>query len=70
MHVVLVEDDNELAARIGRGLTQAGFVVRRAADGAQGLALGLQPKVEVIVLDLDLRGRPGLDILKAWRAQG
>ncbi len=70
MHVLLVEDENELAARITRGLTQAGFVVARAVDGEDGLELGLQPQIDMIVLDLGLPGKSGLEILKEWRARG
>lgn len=70
MHVLLVEDENELAARITRGLTQAGFVVDRAVDGEDGLELGLQPQIDMIVLDLGLPGRSGLDVLKEWRIRG
>jgi DNA-binding response OmpR family regulator len=68
--VLLVEDENELAARIARGLTQAGFVVDRAVDGEDGLELGLQPQIDMIVLDLGLPGRSGLDVLKEWRMRG
>jgi hypothetical protein len=68
--VLLVEDENELAARITRGLTQAGFVVARAVDGEDGLELGLQPQIDMIVLDLGLPGKSGLEILKEWRARG
>jgi two-component system OmpR family response regulator len=70
VHVLLVEDENELAARITRGLTQAGFVVDRAVDGDDGLELGLQPQIDMIVLDLGLPGRSGLDVLKEWRMRG
>ena len=70
MHVLLVEDDNELATRINRGLTQAGFVVERAVDGDDGFELGLQSQMDMIVLDLGLPGKPGLDVLKEWRARG
>lgn len=70
MHVLLVEDDNELAARIARGLTQAGFVVERAANGEDGLDLGLQPQFNIIVLDLGLPGKPGLEVLRELRAHG
>jgi len=70
VHVLLVEDENELAARIARGLTQAGFVVDRAVDGEDGLELGLQPQIDMIVLDLGLPGRSGLDVLKEWRMRG
>lgn len=70
MHVLLVEDDDELASRLERGLKQAGFVVERAADGNDGLELGRQPQMDVIVLDLGLPGRSGLDVLRELRKQG
>lgn len=70
MHVLLVEDDNELATRINRELTQAGFVVERAVDGDDGFELGLQSQMDMIVLDLGLPGKPGLEVLKEWRARG
>jgi len=67
VRVLLVEDDNELAGRISRGLTQAGFVVDRAVDGDDGFELGLQTQIDMIVLDLGLPGRSGLEILEDWR---
>lgn len=70
MHVLLVEDDDELATRIARGLTQASFVVERAANGDDGLEIGLQPQIEIIVLDLGLPGMPGLEVLRQLRARG
>ncbi len=70
MHVLLVEDDDELAARVKRGLTQAGFVVERAVDGDDGLELGMHSHIDIIVLDLGLPGKPGLEVLKEWRTRG
>lgn len=70
MHVLLVEDDDELATRIARGLTQASFVVERAANGDDGLELGLQSQIDIIVLDLGLPGMPGLEVLRQLRARG
>lgn len=70
MHVLLVEDDDELGTRIGRGLTQAGFVVERATNGDDGLELGLQPQIDIIVLDLGLPGMPGLEVLRQLRVRG
>lgn len=70
MHVLLVEDDDELATRIARGLTQASFVVERAANGDDGLELGLQPQMDIIVLDLGLPGMPGLEVLRQLRSRG
>ncbi|MEQ1784638.1 MAG: response regulator transcription factor [Hyphomonadaceae bacterium] len=68
--MLLVEDDDELATRIARGLTQASFVVERAANGDDGLELGLQPQMDIIVLDLGLPGMPGLEVLRQLRSRG
>ncbi len=70
MHILLVEDDDELASRLARGLGQAGFVIERASDGHDGLELALQPQMDVIVLDLGLPGKSGLEVLREIRSRG
>jgi two-component system, OmpR family, response regulator len=70
LHILLVEDDDELAARLERGLGQAGFVVERASDGHDGLELALQPQMDVVVLDLGLPGKSGLEVLRELRLRG
>jgi two-component system OmpR family response regulator len=70
MKVLLVEDDLETATYICAGLGAHGIGVEHAADGALGLALGLSPAYQVIVLDRLLPGRDGLSLLKALRNAG
>lgn len=70
MHVLLVEDDDDLAGRLERGLRQSGFVIERASNGHDGLELALQPQMDVIVLDLGLPGKSGLDVLRDMRSRG
>lgn len=70
MHILLVKDDDELASRLERGLRQAGFVVERASDGHDGLELALQPQIDMIVLDLGLPGKSGLEVLREIRSRG
>jgi two-component system OmpR family response regulator len=70
LHILLVEDDDELASRLERGLRQAGFVVERASDGHDGLELALQPQIDMIVLDLGLPGKSGLEVLREIRSRG
>jgi two-component system OmpR family response regulator len=50
--VLVVEDDEPLAAAVSEGLTAAGFDVQVAFDGADGLALAQQRRFDLIVLDL------------------
>jgi DNA-binding response OmpR family regulator len=66
----LVEDDAGLAAELQKALKSAGFVLDRAGDGITGEALGAGESYDVILLDLGLPGRPGLTVLRNWRARG
>ena len=65
---MLVEDDNEIALRLSSGLTQAGFSVERADNGADGYAMGAEETYDAVVLDLGLPKMQGLDVLRRWRA--
>jgi DNA-binding response OmpR family regulator len=62
-HIVLIEDEPGIADFIERGLTARGLVVRSAADGDRGLELALGESVDLVVLDLMLPRRTGLEVL-------
>ena len=70
IRILLVEDEAELASRIGKSLTAAGFVVDHAADGQAGWEMGDTQPYDAVVLDLGLPKFSGLDVLKRWRAAG
>ncbi|HPF58359.1 MAG TPA: response regulator transcription factor [Candidatus Competibacteraceae bacterium] len=70
MRLLLVEDDALLSDRLRVELEQAGFAVDVAANGADAEFMGESEPYHVIVLDLGLPGRPGLDVLRRWRAGG
>jgi len=70
VRLLLVEDDEGLAAELQKALKSAGFVLDRAGDGITGEALGAGESYDVILLDLGLPGRPGLTVLRNWRARG
>jgi len=70
IRILLVEDEAELASRIGKSLSGAGFVVDHAADGHKGWAMGKTQAYDAVVLDLGLPELSGLDVLKRWRAAG
>src|SRR6188508_1246347 len=70
IRILLVEDEAELASRIGKSLTAAGFVVDHAADGQAGWEMGETQPYDAVVLDLGLPKFSGLDVLKRWRAAG
>ncbi|MGK0674076.1 MAG: response regulator transcription factor [Halothiobacillaceae bacterium] len=70
MRILLAEDDDSLATALREALQRAGYVVDRAADGAEALFLGQEGLYDAVILDLGLPVRPGLDILRTWRGAG
>jgi len=70
VRVLVVEDDSGLLARLKADLAEAGYAVDGAANGQTAEILGDQFPYDVIVLDLGLPGRAGLDVLKNWRRRG
>jgi len=67
MRLLVVEDDASVGKRMVRGLTRAGFDVHWCDDGEEGLARASDPSFDLIVLDLMLPGRHGLDVLEHLR---
>ncbi len=70
MKILLVEDDAETAAYVARGLTEAGHLVDRAADGRDGLFLAGGGGYDVLVVDRMLPHLDGLGLVRALRAAG
>lgn len=70
MRILLVEDDAELARRLGSALGEAGFAVDYAVDGEEALLVGETQAFDAVVLDLGLPKLPGLEVLKRWRRAG
>ncbi len=68
-HVLVVEDDAEIAALIDRYLTQQGLRVTLAGNGGDAMAAISQSRVDVALLDLGLPGEDGLTILRKLQAQ-
>lgn len=69
MKLLLVEDDATLVARLRPLLQKAGYAVEVADNGIDGEFLGEQEAFDLVVLDLGLPGKPGLDVLRQWRAK-
>jgi two-component system OmpR family response regulator len=70
MHVLLIEDDERLAAFVSKGLTEAGHIVAHRADGKAGLIEASSESYDAIVLDRMLPQVDGLKILHTIRATG
>jgi DNA-binding response OmpR family regulator len=61
--IVLIEDEPGIVDFVERGLRAGGLEVVSAVDGDGGLALALGDGVDLVVLDLMLPGRSGLEVL-------
>ena len=64
---LIVEDDQSIARLIRDYLDRAGYGVSLAADAESGLARTRTDKPDVIVLDLGLPGRDGIEMLRELR---
>lgn len=70
MPVLVVEDDPSLRKALERVLVANGFDVVVAADGEEALALLRKRAFDVLVLDLVLPGRDGIEVCQILRRQG
>jgi two-component system, OmpR family, response regulator len=61
--VLIIEDEPGIVDFVRRGLEGHGFRVRAETDGIAGERAALEESVDVVVLDLMLPGRSGLEIL-------
>src|SRR5437588_3189079 len=70
IHVLIIEDEAEIADFLVRGLREEGFVVEHAADGESGWH-ALQPGGwDLVLLDWWLPGPDGLTLLRRFRQAG
>lgn len=68
MHILLIEDDNQAAEFLIKGLGESGHVIDHASDGEDGLHLALTGQYDVLIIDRLLPGRDGLSIIRMLRA--
>jgi DNA-binding response OmpR family regulator len=68
--LLLVEDDEKIAAAVRRGLQAEGYAVEATDDGATGLWMALEHHYDLILLDLMLPGLNGFRICRELRAAG
>ncbi|WP_342246316.1 response regulator transcription factor [Pseudomonas sp. OTU5201] len=70
MRLLLVEDHVPLADELTNSLGRQGYAVDWLADGRDALHQGASEPYDLIILDLGLPGKPGLEVLQEWRAGG
>ncbi len=70
MHILVIEDDREMAAYLTKGLKEHGYTVDHAADGREGLFLAATGDFDLLIIDRMLPHTDGLSIVKLLREQG
>ena len=68
--VLLIEDEVGIRMTVQDRLEAEGYDIETAADGQEGYERALLGGIDLIVLDLMLPGKPGLDVCRDLRAEG
>lgn len=69
MHILVIEDELKVAQAIRKGLESENYQVTVASTGEEGYFLATTRAFDLILLDLLLPGRSGLEILASLRKQ-
>src|SRR6202453_158913 len=70
MRVLVVEDDRMIAKGLHTALEQDGYAVDGVSDGRSAAAALRSSRFDVVLLDLGLPYRDGLEVLRELRARG
>ncbi len=65
--ILIVEDDRVLRRACEGSLRQRGFVVLTAADGEEGLRVAQAERPDLVLLDMLMPKRCGMDVLRALK---
>ena len=67
MHILIIEDEEQLCRSVAEGLRIDGYETDICFDGDEGLCLCMTENYDLILLDLNLPGRDGMELLRALR---
>jgi len=70
MHLLLIEDDQEAAQFLLKGLRESGYTVDHSGDGRDGLFQATEGRFDLIITDRMLPHMDGLALVKFLREQG
>ena len=69
MRLLIVEDEKQICDTVAKSLYGAGYEVDTCYDGEEALECILAENYDLIVLDLNLPGMDGMEILKELRGE-
>jgi DNA-binding response OmpR family regulator len=68
--ILIAEDDPGISSFLEKGLRASGFSTLIVDDGQRALDLALTDNFDLLLLDMGLPGREGLEVLRALRSGG
>lgn len=68
--ILIVDDEPRISGFVEKGLKAAGFATRVAATGPDALQLALTGEFDLMVLDVNLPGLNGFEVLEQLRGSG
>jgi len=66
-HILIIEDDREIAGVVARNLESTGWKTEQAHDGPTGLDRALTGRFQAIILDIMLPGMDGITLCRRFR---
>jgi len=69
MHVMVVEDDEMMAATLAKGISEDGYRVTSCGTAAEALRMADADPADLVILDIGLPDRSGLEVLQALRSR-
>ena len=69
MRILVIEDDQETADYLRKGLAESGHLADHAANGQDGLAMALAGRYEALIVDRMLPGMDGLTLIRVLREE-
>ena len=67
--ILLIEDDRELRQDLRDGLAAVGHLVVEAADGVDGLARFAAQRPDLVITDIVMRDKEGIEVLLTIRKE-
>jgi two-component system, OmpR family, copper resistance phosphate regulon response regulator CusR len=68
--ILIAEDEARLVSFLEKGLRACGYATTAVSDGSTAANLAAVEDFDLVILDLGLPGRDGMDVLRALRARG
>ena len=70
MRVLIIEDDQQIASFVTKGLQQAGYAVDHVSDGEEGAQMAELNPYDLMVIDIMLPGTDGFSVIERLRSGG